>query len=134
MCSQTGLTDRAEIFMIIKGEDFRAVYKMLSRYDPYGRRSWQNFLNSPTIHRFDDTENFSSIGPASFSVHFESGNKNTLSKNGHRLVINFLEISFCHFVVKIQNYMANVRHQITCTLPLRWVKKFQLNIFILSRN
>ena len=30
-----------------------------------GVRSRRNFLNSPQIHSFDDSENFSSIGPVS---------------------------------------------------------------------
>ena len=37
MYSQTGWADRAEIFRIVKGVDLRAVYKISSRYDTYGR-------------------------------------------------------------------------------------------------
>ena len=40
-------------------------------------RSGQNFKNSPQIHPFDDPENFTSISPASLTVHFQIGNKNT---------------------------------------------------------
>ena len=40
-------------------------------------RSGQNFKNSPQIHPFDDPENFSMMGLASLTVHFQSGNKNT---------------------------------------------------------
>ena len=42
-----------------------------------GVRSGRNFVYSPQIHSFDDPESFSSIGPASLAVHFQSGNKNT---------------------------------------------------------
>ena len=42
-----------------------------------GARSGQNFLNGPQIQPFDDPENFSSIGPTSLAVHFQSGNKST---------------------------------------------------------
>ena len=51
-----------------------------------GVGSGRNFLNSPQIHPFDDPESFSLIEPASWAVHFQSGNKNTKSKNGHKLV------------------------------------------------
>ena len=42
-----------------------------------GVRSGRNFLISPQIQPFDDPENFSLIGPASLTVHFQSDNKNT---------------------------------------------------------
>ena len=95
MYSQTGWTDQSEIFRIVKGVDLRAVQKISSRSDTYGRikrtikaenifslhltigvRSGRNFVYSPQIHPFDDPESFSSIGLASLAVHFQSGNKN----------------------------------------------------------
>ena len=37
----------------------------------------KKFSEECSFHPFDDPENFSSIGPASLTVHFQSGNKNT---------------------------------------------------------
>ena len=59
-----------------------------------GVRSGRNFLNSPQIHPFDDPENFSPIGPANLTVHFQSGNKTPNQKMASNRSKKMFEIFF----------------------------------------